>query len=484
MRFGRQCLGALRVGLERGEVGEDDLEHGDDAAGLVLLTLIGGPEGLHVFRVAQINLALVIGVCHRFPLLATHLDTRALSPLRARDLLDLKESGCGGRLSVELLEDGHGCLQGLRGTRRVLDRCIVLGLLGRPHFGCFLHRGIEFRDLLSQRSHILGQHRDRGLSLRNFGAQFVDGFGQLCASDFAYSELLVAKTLVIRVGLALLEQPADQILDEFLHLAEGVGRDALGEQVQGLAVQANGLLLQELANGGAGTLGVLRRAPEGLHEAFRLHLRLRCRQSEVGGSCCLHVLARKDFDGLLESLNLLLSESLLLFERLLLLLALHSNVLESLGILSLQGLRGSELLLGSGRLLLLRVLQHRLRRDSIIRSSGGVREVLGKHVVGVLGIHLLFLAIPLLFDKFGLQLLQHLDNSSRLKFVGVCLWSVFHGWFVHHTQESRHHALSGPRELLGLCKLEQSTAIVVLLGEDCYSALQGINALAVIRLLC
>mmetsp|Transcript_88761 Transcript_88761/g.173638 ORF Transcript_88761/g.173638 Transcript_88761/m.173638 type:complete len:333 (+) Transcript_88761:472-1470(+) len=306
-----------------------------------------------------------------------------LGHLGAQLVAALQQGGVRG-LGVKLLQHFcgplHGHLRGLGVSHRLRVRRFLLRS-HRGRLGLFLadlrHGVAELRDLL-------GELRAQGGVLLDARCQLLD-LGLLdLAGLLVGGQLSVAIRLVVRLAVRLLHELDNQVLDHLLHLGERVVGDAHGQRREDAAVQLLSPAAQELGHlllprgRGAGRPQLRHGGAGPLQERGQVLLRV-----------ALHRVAGDDLDGLGDRLELLSPQLLPRLEVRRLLLARRRQVSQVLLVRFLRGGGVGQVALGVR--FALQVLSLRLGLLlTVLRGLRDLRrEVLHKHLMRMLGIHLL-----------------------------------------------------------------------------------------------
>mmetsp|Transcript_46780 Transcript_46780/g.125075 ORF Transcript_46780/g.125075 Transcript_46780/m.125075 type:complete len:475 (-) Transcript_46780:473-1897(-) len=195
------------------EVRLDDLEHADDATGLLLLALVGARE-------ARTRGVLV----HR----------RGLD--EHRRLLGLL---------VENLEDVEGLGHSLDSLLRLLDGVQVVLLLLRPVLRRSRESVAQVRGLGGQQVNLLVEFFQLDLQCLDLLIQLL----AVCKAEVAVlvglADLGVTEALLRRLASGLAEQALDQLLNQGLNLDEGVVKQMHRERSQGGALEAPAFLAEQ-----------------------------------------------------------------------------------------------------------------------------------------------------------------------------------------------------------------------------------------------
>mmetsp|Transcript_42249 Transcript_42249/g.107390 ORF Transcript_42249/g.107390 Transcript_42249/m.107390 type:complete len:333 (-) Transcript_42249:521-1519(-) len=279
--------------------------------------------------------------------------------------------------------------------------------------------------LLAQLKEGIGQHCEFFGELRALGNMLVDIGGQLLhlgllvlARELVRAELGVAIALFVRLGVCLLHQFHDHVLDHRLDLDERVGIRVRGHQRQvataelaGAAVQEGRDALPDLGDLWALDAAELNKGRPELHQL---------RQMLVGAAG--NLVALQDLHGLPDGLDLLGADHLVLLKLHGLRVARREGVRELLLVLRLARLRRRQVRLRDGRVLEALRLGRRLVLGALLVLLDVVLEVLCKHLVVGLGIHLRLLHSRQLVLELVAQPLENAHHTAGLVLVGVGRW--------------------------------------------------------------
>mmetsp|Transcript_19100 Transcript_19100/g.42231 ORF Transcript_19100/g.42231 Transcript_19100/m.42231 type:complete len:623 (+) Transcript_19100:55-1923(+) len=201
--FSCRFLRRSSVRLQSGKVGLDHLQHSQDSTGLSLQALVR------------------LGECLRCILRSA-----------------LHQSCCVLGLVVELLEHSQSVLDGLLGLLSVLDRGLVLGLLGCAVFCGLGPGGLQLRHARLQ---LLDFHGELGIARGqtvNLGVQLLDLSCLLVSGLLVGRQLGVTPSVVLGLLVGFLLQLDDHVLDHLLHLRERVSTGTVRDSLQQAAARA------------------------------------------------------------------------------------------------------------------------------------------------------------------------------------------------------------------------------------------------------
>mmetsp|Transcript_136230 Transcript_136230/g.423333 ORF Transcript_136230/g.423333 Transcript_136230/m.423333 type:complete len:709 (-) Transcript_136230:8-2134(-) len=451
---GLRSLRAGGLGLQAGEVGQDDLQEVHDVAALRQHALVGLVEGL--------------GRVHRGGLLG--------------------QRGGLGRPRVVLLQHGQGLLHGRLRLLGLLDGLLV-GLLGcKPVRRRLGHVCIELADRTREVGDVLGELRDLRREVLGPRAEGAGLGAPVLAGLLVRHQLRVAPALVLRLGRGLLHELHDEVLDELLDLAEGVGRHALRDlREQPAAAEARAVREE-------GGDALLQRALLALLQLREGRVAVRTgldERRQVLLPRAGHGGARDDLNRLLQRRDLVGPQSLAALEVVGLLAAERRSIAQVLGVLRVVLGRRRQVSLHLG-LQLLRLSPGRcLLRDLMVRVLRVVLELLHDHLVRMLRLKLLAHELRPLVIEFVLQLLEHLHDAPRLELVGIGLRRLVEELVIGHgldrglclLKEGRECGLRGWRQEGSLLHLEQGLhelrlrPVVGLLLQDANGLRQGVDGL-------
>mmetsp|Transcript_3115 Transcript_3115/g.7412 ORF Transcript_3115/g.7412 Transcript_3115/m.7412 type:complete len:353 (-) Transcript_3115:790-1848(-) len=292
----RGLLILTSLGLQPSKIRQDHLQHADHACGGALLALLRGVEGgrlLYQIRVLRV-------------------------------------------LSIELLQHLQRLRHRLLRLLGLRDRLLVLRLLLVPRRRRRAHRPHQVRHPALQAGQPRSQLVAAGASLVHLRGELVHRGGLLVPGVLVGPQLGVAPALVGGLGVGLVHELGDEVLDHLLHLLEGVLAGLDSSHLQRAAPQLLRRGLQEVHHL-LHPIVVLHQAPQ-LGEGVPLPGQLE-QLGEVLVRGAGHGLGSEDLHGLLDGLNLAGAGHLPVLVRLRLAHALVRGILQVLRV-RLQGLLG------------------------------------------------------------------------------------------------------------------------------------------------